>query len=301
MMRQINILIVTILFVQHSLAQRYPFQWVNVPDSISDILNKNYQSADVGAGKNVYKMMVFDDFEFEDGMYSYKGMGPHFPLRLFILNNNNLYVFLSSSHKPSEYIAEWNSYLKKHEMEDERVIDYSVAILDYLIRENDIDTSVFPDSILSDINIKSNESDYIRAQICLRLKNIESDFPVPSKPVYPSVKIDLDNLYGQWYFQTIIHKRHVEDGDELTQETCEEMPLIYLNPDNNGIFYINGERHSFYWSYNKNKIRIGNISKIFFKKRKTTLLIKNMFRHNHKVFMELEDGRGDIYVLSHHN
>ena len=53
-MKQFSIFLLAMLFVQQIVAQRYPFQWVNVPNGVSDILNNKYGSVDVGAGYNVY-------------------------------------------------------------------------------------------------------------------------------------------------------------------------------------------------------------------------------------------------------
>ena len=43
-MRYILVLLFVMQSVQQTLAQRYPFQWVNVPDSISDIPKIRKQS-----------------------------------------------------------------------------------------------------------------------------------------------------------------------------------------------------------------------------------------------------------------
>ena len=51
---------------------RYPFQWWNIPDSISEKLDSVYGEPDSGAGRNVRKLGVYDDFEFQNGVYSYR-------------------------------------------------------------------------------------------------------------------------------------------------------------------------------------------------------------------------------------
>ena len=139
--------------VQQTLAQRYPFQWVNVPDSISDIINCKYGRVDAGAGKNVYNMCVYDDFEFQDGIYSYKGMGPHFPLKLFAVNGDSLYFFRTPSNKMKEYLEEWLSYKNRVCMEDAHFVTYSLAVINYLMHENNMEGVAFSDSILSHVNM----------------------------------------------------------------------------------------------------------------------------------------------------
>lgn len=72
-------------------AQRYWFQWMNVPDSISEKLVSAYGSYDVGAGRNASRLGSYDDFEFENGIYAYKGMGPHYPVKNFLYYDKQLF------------------------------------------------------------------------------------------------------------------------------------------------------------------------------------------------------------------
>lgn len=299
-MKQINVLILTILFTQQTMAQRYTFQWVNIPDSISEMLNQEYGTPDVGAGKNVYNMMVRDDFEFDKGIYSYKGMGPHFPQKLFILNDS-LYLFKTSSYKVNEYITEWQSYLKNNKLEEKRIVDYSVAILNYLANVNNIAWESFTDYVSYCINkiaeLTPNESDSIWMKILSQCESIAHDNSCPSE-TYTMKEIENESLYGQWYFQTVIHKEKTDDGDELLQRTCEEVPLIHFNLNGVGTYYEEGKEQRFKWYREKSELHIRNISRIFFNKKRLTLIIKNRFLHNNKMFMELEDCEGDMYVLS---
>ena len=84
----------------------------------------------------------------------------------------------------------------------------------------------------------------------------------------------------------------------MSQHTCEEVPLICFESDGKGAFYENGKRKTFDWLYKRKKVKINNVSRIFFQKRNLQLLIRNMFCHNSKIYMELENESGDIYVLS---
>ena len=74
--------------------------------------------------------------------------------------------------------------------------------------------------------------------------------------------------------------------------------LYVLSQMERGAFYENGKRKTFDWLYKRKKVKINNVSRIFFQKRNLQLLIRNMFCHNNKIYMELENESGDIYVLS---
>lgn len=297
MMRYILVLLFVMQSVQQTLAQRYPFQLVNVPDSISDIINCKYGRVDAGAGKNVYNMCVYDDFEFQDGIYSYKGMGPHFPLKLFAVNGDSLYFFRTPSNKMKEYLEEWLSYKNRVCMEDAHFVTYSLAVINYLMHENNMEGVAFSDSILSHVNMSFEEYDCLRNKICSNGDSLAENI-ISSNDGYHSVEMNVESLYGSWYFQTIIYKKRTKSGEKLSQHTCEEVPLICFESDGKGAFYENGKRKTFDWLYKRKKVKINNVSRIFFQKRNLQLLIRNMFCHNNKIYMELENESGDIYVLS---
>lgn len=70
----------------------FPFNWVNVPDSISTLLAKEYMIGNCNAEHNVRNMTIRNDVEFQPGVYVYNGMGPHFEHKMFIYKND-IYVF----------------------------------------------------------------------------------------------------------------------------------------------------------------------------------------------------------------
>lgn len=55
----------------------FPFNWVDVPDSISTLLAKEYMIGNCNAEHNVRNMTIRNDVEFQPGVYVYNGMGPH--------------------------------------------------------------------------------------------------------------------------------------------------------------------------------------------------------------------------------
>jgi len=76
-------------------AQKNPFQRVNIPDSIFLRLEEAYtiDAKDVNAGRNVINLSNSRDFVFKNGIYSFKGQGPHYPRKIFIFNNDMLFIF----------------------------------------------------------------------------------------------------------------------------------------------------------------------------------------------------------------
>lgn len=79
---------------------KFPFNYVDVPDSISSVLVKAYGNAECNAEHNVRNMTIRNDVEFQDGIYVFNGMGPHFKHMLFIFKKR-IYIF----EQPIEYAA----------------------------------------------------------------------------------------------------------------------------------------------------------------------------------------------------
>ncbi|MDE6151330.1 MAG: hypothetical protein K2G12_05010 [Prevotella sp.] len=70
----------------------FPFIYVDVPDSISSVLASAYGRADCNAEHNVRNMTIRNDVEFQNGIYVFNGMGPHFKHMIFIFKKQ-IYVF----------------------------------------------------------------------------------------------------------------------------------------------------------------------------------------------------------------
>lgn len=141
-----SILIILFSFIFINLyAQRTkynPFQMVNVPDSISLKLDIEYKKItgfdSVNAGKNVWNLLDGKDFEFKNGIYSYKGQGPHFPRLIFIFNNDQLYIFRSfGANNPKKVIEEYVNFITYLDLQNNTMIAYLLAISQYLEEELD--------------------------------------------------------------------------------------------------------------------------------------------------------------------
>ena len=113
-------------------------QRVDVPDSIYIRLEKSYDknTINVNAGRNVFNLSNRKDFDFKDGIYSFQGQGPHFPRRIFIFNNGNLFIFESDgAFSPKGVIREFESSINLLLLTDKQVVEYAKIIADYLSQE----------------------------------------------------------------------------------------------------------------------------------------------------------------------
>lgn len=78
--------------LSHAQKTDFPFQWVEMPLDVKEILKEKYEDKNCGAESNVYNIGVRDDVEPQNGVYWYHGMGPHFPHKVFVYYNNDVYV-----------------------------------------------------------------------------------------------------------------------------------------------------------------------------------------------------------------
>lgn len=306
-------------------AQRYPFQWVNVPDSISEELDAMYGEEKVGAGKNVYKLNVYDDFEFNNGIYSYKGMGPHFLPKFFLYYDEHIYYFKADPDCVYDVLKEWNLYINSIQIKDKDIIDFSVDILRYFYPNNGTDNMVFLYAVPNYINIilASCSNKVMKTTIFSKFLEYITDSENNCKRKYEKINASTELLYGRWYFQTEIHINKTRTGEIISQKTCEDMPELIFYKQGKGVIYnnsfiksnrqsefcsnffdaINGRmrtddfNNTFRWFYKKNRLTIENIDKNIFKKKDISLHLKELFVHNDKIFMELEY-KNIIYVMS---
>lgn len=78
--------------LSHAQKTAFPFQWVEMPLEVKEILKEQYENKNCGAENNVYNIGVRDDVEPQNGVYWYHGMGPHFPHKVFVYYNKERYV-----------------------------------------------------------------------------------------------------------------------------------------------------------------------------------------------------------------
>lgn len=88
--------IISLCICSNTSAKKDKLYLVSVPDSIAFVLDEAYKAltkrANVNAGVNVHNVINYKNNKFENGLYSFGGMGPHFPKLLFIYYNSTLYI-----------------------------------------------------------------------------------------------------------------------------------------------------------------------------------------------------------------
>lgn len=129
------------LYAQAQSSKKNPFQMVVVPDSIYLMLEKEYESItgfdSVNAGRNVWNLTNSKDFVFKNGLYSFKGQGPHFPRCLFVYNNKKIYIFKSiGAFDFSGVLQEYLECIKLLKLTKEDKVKYLKSITKYLENES---------------------------------------------------------------------------------------------------------------------------------------------------------------------
>ena len=114
-----------------------PFKMVVMPDSISakleEAYTKNTGCRNVNAGRNVWNLVNRKDFIFKNGIYSFKGQGPHFPRLIFIYYNGRLFIFTNSNI--NRVLEEYLKCISVLELSEADSIKYLKAISNYLHEE----------------------------------------------------------------------------------------------------------------------------------------------------------------------
>lgn len=57
---------------------------VCLPDSIAEQIESNYEYKNTNASRNVVNLISPNNYLWGEGIYAFKGMGPHFPRQLFV-------------------------------------------------------------------------------------------------------------------------------------------------------------------------------------------------------------------------
>jgi hypothetical protein len=118
-----------------------PSQRVVVPDSIYLKLEDAYNkvSENVNAGRNVLNLSNRKDFIFKDGIYSYKGQGPHFPKKIFIFDKNRIFIFDNiGAYNPKGVLSEFLNCIEELKLNKAKIVRYSKIIADHLYYEENL-------------------------------------------------------------------------------------------------------------------------------------------------------------------
>lgn len=117
-----------------------PFERVKVPDNIFLQLEAKYKEIaghdSVNAGRNVWNLLEPKNFAFKEGIYSYKGQGPHFPRLIFIYKNEQIFAINAiGAFEPSEVISDYLKCVNELKLSDTEIRKYLKAISQYLTQE----------------------------------------------------------------------------------------------------------------------------------------------------------------------
>lgn len=77
-----------------------------------------------------------NNYNFVDGIYAFKGMGPHFPRQIFVYKREKIFIFNSrGDYNPEGVIMEFCSCIKKLNLTHKEIVDYLNVICLYLQEE----------------------------------------------------------------------------------------------------------------------------------------------------------------------
>lgn len=90
--------------------------------------------------KNVVNLISPNNYNFVDGIYAFKGMGPHFPRQIFVYKREKIFIFNSrGDYNPEGVIMEFCSCIKKLNLTHKEIVDYLNVICLYLQEEEEAD------------------------------------------------------------------------------------------------------------------------------------------------------------------
>ena len=109
---------------------------VCLPDSIAEQIENYYNYKNTNASKNVVNLISPNNYNFVDGIYAFKGMGPHFPRQIFVYKREKIFIFNSrGDYNPEGVIMEFCSCIKKLNLTHKEIVDYLNVICLYLQEE----------------------------------------------------------------------------------------------------------------------------------------------------------------------
>jgi hypothetical protein len=114
--------------------------FVNVPDSVCKLIEQNYRYKNTNACENVVNLLFPNKYEWGNGIYVYKGNGPHYPRYIFINKENQLFFFKSSGYdNPKGVVLEFAQCVESLKLTNDETIKYFGMVYRYLIDEKGSD------------------------------------------------------------------------------------------------------------------------------------------------------------------
>lgn len=108
-----------------------------IPKDIATQLDESYGKEFVNASANVCNLLNSKEKYLVNGVYAIKGQGPHFPRKIFIYRNKEIFFFQNiGAFNPDGVIKEFSTFLSKNKLTNNEIIMYLRAIYEYLKDEN---------------------------------------------------------------------------------------------------------------------------------------------------------------------
>jgi hypothetical protein len=136
-MKQIILLLALLSMFTYSFGQnKISFQSVNLPDSVlisvRNFLSQKENTTITGAILT-YNLIDKNKSKYEDGIYSFKILGPHFRRNIFIVSDKHIHIF--KGYFIDELLTEFYQFIKQNKLSDKIKIDYLKAISLFLEQE----------------------------------------------------------------------------------------------------------------------------------------------------------------------
>lgn len=98
---------------------------VCLPGSIAEQIENSYKDKNTNASKNVVNLISPNNYLWRDGIYAFKGMGPHCPRQIFIYKGGKIFIFNSrGDYNPEGVIMEFCSCIKNLNLTNKEIVDY---------------------------------------------------------------------------------------------------------------------------------------------------------------------------------
>ena len=225
------IIFTLIWYVNTAFAQELDFKYVVVPDTFAKLLDESYGHSPCGASVNVHNMEDYENTVWKNGIFSYKGMGPHFPRKLFIYENNCLFAFRNWGYDVKSVLAEFMACVDSLHLDKDKIVKYLSIICQYLNEEKDDTYGAFVKPELneeSSVNGLSDNNDGTRLVLDDSARIAERLMYLPTGEVF---KDEQNN--------TLYHSDFLFSGKELDAETgnyyssyayCMGNPVRLIDP-----------------------------------------------------------------------
>ena len=99
------------------------FCQVLIPKEIATQLDESYGKEFANASANVYNLLNSKEKYLVNGIYAFKGQGPHFPRKIFIYRNKEIFFFQNiGAFNPDGVIKEFSIFLSKNKLTNNEII-----------------------------------------------------------------------------------------------------------------------------------------------------------------------------------